>query len=398
MEYFLMENKKIISKSNELNVARYKLTAMEQKLILSVIAEIQPTDDDFKIYQFTVTELINLLKLEGKNLYRDIKKLSENLLDRRLIIVDSKNNFTLLTHWFSSIQYFNKKGYIEFSFDPKLKPYLLQLKECFVSYHLKNIVQLKSSYSIRIYELLKQYEKIGNRTFELAELKHILGISENDYLKYSHFKSRVLLPSQKEIPEKTDLKFTFKEIKNGREIVKIKFIIKQKNKKKLEQKKIDVESSSEKLKKLVKILPDEQRAKKTIQNLISKYLTQYDPVYVARNIKYANQHSKENYHAFLSKSLIADWGIEIQEEEEAKAIQVKAKQKKEKLKAKEEATKKQKQKKIDKYIKANYDKLKAQAMKTLDKEMRQELKTDTALGRMALLGAITEMAEKKLKL
>jgi len=37
-------------------------------------------------------------------------------------------------------------------------------------------------------------------------------------------------------------------------------------------------------------------------------------------------------------------------------------------------------------------------MKTLDKEMRQELKTDTALGRMALLGAITEMAEKKLKL
>jgi len=32
---------------------------------------------------------------------------------------------------------------------------------------------------------------------------------------------------------------------------------------------------------------------------------------------------KKNYHAFLSKSLIADWGIEIQEEE---AAQVEAKQ------------------------------------------------------------------------
>lgn len=54
-------------------------------------------------------------------------------------------------------------------------PYLLQLKERFTRYELKNILYFKNKYSIRIYELLKQYEKIGKREINIKELRGYLG-------------------------------------------------------------------------------------------------------------------------------------------------------------------------------------------------------------------------------
>src|SRR5690606_31316286 len=76
----------------------------------------------------------------------------------------------------------------------------------------------------RIYELLKQYEKIQERTFLLSDLRELLG-AENIYPAYGNFKQRVLLPAQKELKNKTDISFKLEEIKNGRRVVKVKFII-----------------------------------------------------------------------------------------------------------------------------------------------------------------------------
>ena len=63
---------------------------------------------------------------------------------------------------------------------------------------------LKSSFSIRIFELLKQYEKLGKRRIELEDLRQLVGTTElaqngevikEDYPLYGHFKSRVILPA-----------------------------------------------------------------------------------------------------------------------------------------------------------------------------------------------------------
>ena len=76
-------------------------------------------------------------------------------------------------------------------------------------------MKLKSSYAIRIYELLKQYEKLQERTFLLDELRKMLG-AEDIYPAYGNFKQRVLLPAQKELKKKTDISFEIEEIKKGR--------------------------------------------------------------------------------------------------------------------------------------------------------------------------------------
>ena len=73
-------------------------------------------------------------------------------------------------------------------------------------------------------KLLKQYEKIQERTFSLNDLRVLLG-AEDIYPAYGNFKQRVLLPAQKELKSKTDISFDLEEIKRGEEVAKVKFII-----------------------------------------------------------------------------------------------------------------------------------------------------------------------------
>ena len=78
---------------------------------------------------------------------------------------------------------------------------------------------------MRIYELLKQYQKIGTRRIKIKDLREMLGIKPNEYKRYNDFKRFVLLPAKEELPDKTDIKFDFKEIKTSRKITDIEFNI-----------------------------------------------------------------------------------------------------------------------------------------------------------------------------
>lgn len=93
---------------------------------------------------------------------------------------------------------------------------------------MKNVTNLKSSYSIRIYELLKQFERLKVRTFTLEDLRLKLGATDV-YPQYGNFKQRILNPSKKEINKKSDIQIDFEEIKQGRSVHQIKFFIKPTN-------------------------------------------------------------------------------------------------------------------------------------------------------------------------
>jgi hypothetical protein len=230
-----------------------------------------------------------------------------------------------------------------------MKPYLLQLKERFTTYRLKEVIQLKSSFSIRIYELLKQYEKIGERIFLLETLKASLGIGPTEYSLYGDFKRRVLLVAQSEVAEKTDISFKFKEIKEGRKVVKIKFIINSQNTEPTSSTPLsqgllfqdqELDRGNENLKKLLEILPKVYQDKKSIEKLLLEALEKHGFDYVARNIKYANENSNatkpganltkgSNYRNYLAKTLKSDFGLAYQEDSEAlqlKEQQAKAKE------------------------------------------------------------------------
>ena len=100
----------------------------------------------------------------------------------------------------------------------------MQLKEKFTRYQLKNILYLSNKHSIRIYELLKQYENIGNRTFTVDEIKEVLFL-QDQYNRFYDFERYVLKPTMEEINDYTDLKVSYEKIKKGRSIHSIKYKI-----------------------------------------------------------------------------------------------------------------------------------------------------------------------------
>jgi plasmid replication initiation protein len=89
---------------------------------------------------------------------------------------------------------------------------------------VRNILPLQSFYSQRIYELLKQYSRIGERRMAVDDLREILRLSIA-YDHYGSFKKRVILQAQRELVENTDLSFEFTEIKTGRKVTHLHFRI-----------------------------------------------------------------------------------------------------------------------------------------------------------------------------
>lgn len=213
----------VVTKSNELIEASYRLTTNEQRIVLMLAARVGPEDEEFKRYRIEVGEFIEMLGLKRTGVHNDIQDIIKNLMKKTFGI--KKQESVLYMPWLASAEYFIGQGYMELEFSPKLKPYFLQLKERFTTYRLHNVMQLRSVYSVRIYELLKQYKLIGSRMFELDNLKFILGIDKNEYEKYGHFKAKVLKVAQKELEGKTDIAFDFEEIKDGRKVAKLNFII-----------------------------------------------------------------------------------------------------------------------------------------------------------------------------
>lgn len=225
----------LVTQSNKLTEARYFLTLGEQKIVLLLISMISPKDTDFKDYEMKVSDFSNTMGLSGKSIYERMDDVLDKLLSR-VIHIPEKTGF-LKIGWVSSARYIEGEGIIQLSFDKKLKPYLLQLKEQFTKYNLFMVTSFKSAYAVRIYMLLKQYEKIGYREFDLDELKDILGIDSKSYDDFKRFRSRVLNQSKKEFEIKnkatggyqSDITFDLETIRTGRKITRLRFNIRKQN-------------------------------------------------------------------------------------------------------------------------------------------------------------------------
>ncbi|WIY58797.1 replication initiation protein [Bacillus arachidis] len=218
----------IVSKSNTLIEANSRLNLVEQKMLLCLASNIEPNDRDFKTYAFPIRQFHDLLGLSGSTKYTELSKITKELLSK--VIEIRAGEELIQVSWLSSAIYNRNKGTIDMRFDPLLKPFLLELSSKFTSYRLANVVKLKSTYAIRIYELLKQYEDLKERTISLENLRYYLDAMDV-YPNYANFKQRVLKPSQKELNQKTDISFEFEEIKSGRKVQRIRFIIRSQKKK-----------------------------------------------------------------------------------------------------------------------------------------------------------------------
>lgn len=214
----------VVFQHNNLVEARYSLTLQEKRLILWLISKIQPDEEDFKKHELSVQEFMNLMELKGKGNYKELQKITLGLMKKVLVIKKPDEKTLTQVNWINYAHYEEGTGRIELAFSDVMKPFLLHLKSQFTAIEVTDLMQFKSIHAIRIYELLKQYQDIGERILSLDEIRECCGVKDK-LKKYSSFEKDLILISQREVNEKSDIRFDFERIKKGRKIVAIKFIL-----------------------------------------------------------------------------------------------------------------------------------------------------------------------------
>lgn len=227
-----MENAQVIDapgslvvKGNQLINSRYTLSLAEMRIFLLILVQIGKNDQEFKRYRIRIRDYAEAIGSRSKSIHKELKNTVRNMLDRKLYIPKDKGGW-LQMNLIASGEYIPEDGILEIEITPKLRPYLLGLKDNFTTYDIKNVLSMQSFYSVRIYEMLKKEVYHGRGLdIRVEELREKLDIGPTQYKSYNLFKKRVILQAQKELLAKSDLSFEFEEIKEGRRVARIFFKI-----------------------------------------------------------------------------------------------------------------------------------------------------------------------------
>ena len=240
---------KLVKKANKLVESRYKFDIWETRVFLSVLAQINRGDEDFHVYRIWYKDVIKAFGLRSAQSYEFLREAAKGLMRKVFYVTNFDNGHRRETeyHIIRSVNYLaegekssDNQEYIDLTIDPEMKPLLLQLGnnykggkgEDFTAYDLQNVVKL-GAYHVRIYELLKQYQRIGHRKLDVDEVKRMLEIT-TEYPLFGNFFQKVIKPSVKAINKHTDLNITkLEKIKRGRKVVALYFEFSSKQEPKL---------------------------------------------------------------------------------------------------------------------------------------------------------------------
>lgn len=221
--------KLLVTKSNSLVEAGYKLTLNEQRLILMVISQLDgrkpiPKNGDFTI---TANEFAEAFNISVKQSYEILDEATSRLYERDIKTFDKKAKTRGRFRWVDGVKYWDGEGKVTLSISRHIAPYLSLLYQKFTTYDLKQVTKLTSSYSIRFYELLIQFLKTGERFISLDKVRTLFELT-TEYPRFYDFKRRILKPSIDEINKYTDLVVDWDVKKKGRTITGLIFIFEKK--------------------------------------------------------------------------------------------------------------------------------------------------------------------------
>ena len=228
----------VVYKSNEL-IQKFKNTfsLQEMKLINFIVSNINSPkyDDEFN----TITVPMKILAKEIGYVSRsgkadqDIKDALASLSRQQsdFIEIVNKNGKVeeTIVRWLERPRIDKETGMVTLKLDDVLKPYLLDLKKNYTKYELLFSIKMQSKYALKLYELLKSWEKSkhGRKEFDLDYLKNHID-APSSYKNFNNFKTRVLDKALKEINDITELIVSYETITRGKKVTGLIFHISKK--------------------------------------------------------------------------------------------------------------------------------------------------------------------------
>lgn len=208
----------IVRKSNDLvQMTRNNLTLSQQRLMLHIFSMIKPEDTDLPSYELSIYDFIKMTGMDPHSgaLYKQVRKNIEELANAPIQWIKNNGTSTVETfRWIDKVRIDEGRARMTITLDPVLKPHLVQLKTLYTTMDVTYTMLMRSTYSIRIYELCKSYQSLYLKkkaageplVWNLSMLYEQLSYTAN---RWSDFRRLALEKAKVEINEKTDIIFNY---------------------------------------------------------------------------------------------------------------------------------------------------------------------------------------------
>ena len=224
-----------VVKDNHLIQARladFKMSASQNRIVAWVASLVHSRrDEEFYEVRTTVNQLNQITR---HNYSRD--DLEWDLRDlRKATAVIRKGSKSIICGIMDSARIDIDTGEVVMCLGKDMRPYLLKLGERrengFTSYMLEAFLQIKSTNSQRLFELLSQWSRKGNVKFEINDLKYKMGLCdevkqgvfEYKYPQWRDFDRRVLRQAEKDLCN-AGMHVFYRGVKTGKKITHVEFM------------------------------------------------------------------------------------------------------------------------------------------------------------------------------
>lgn len=324
------------------------LTTSQRKIINSLIFLAQKTgsQDEYSTTISKLKKLCDIRSTENVDLKKRLGELIDISIEFNYLNKDKQDVWSAMS-LLAEASIIAETGEVKFAFPPTINKRIIH-PALYAPLDIVLIADFKSSYSIILYEFLRDY--LGAPSvpkITIQQLRDMFGLEENQYTLFYDFKRYVLKKAVKEINTKSDIKCEYDLIKeDGKKYSHILFKIKEDNE---FRNKINPILGNDNFhlffdpstlpKEVLKVLPQEYQIN-AIYHLIEPYFEDLD--YLVSNIEYSNKNCDKNYSAYLKLALEHDYAKVNREVKEKKDKLVRKKKDQAQEKAKREKLLKQK--------------------------------------------------------
>ncbi len=239
----------VVRKSNDFVTAKFKTTLLGNKIIAVSLTKLEEKNGQLQAV-LSPQEIRKLLGMDNDtNIYKKLKSVSHNLAGHQIFLEDGRGNFKVF-NMITNVDYVNSELTVRFNSD--LNSSISQLRGQYTSFELATLTSFERNNTYRLYEILKKEawrinedpNGMCSKEYGVNELKCMIGLVNTDqpyiakavqekkswdeivdvickkedkqFDNFSDFRTRVLIPAQREMAEKSDIRFEFETERYGR--------------------------------------------------------------------------------------------------------------------------------------------------------------------------------------
>lgn len=218
----------LVQKSRPLfSLWQSNFSLMEFKILDVYLARINSKDPDKKTVVFPKGEIEKLFGLKRMSKH-DLDARLKNLgtpIDISKVDEDKIHRISLFEEAYAEKDE-NGSWVVRLTCTQIAMQYIFNVEELgYLRYKLRCITNLSSRYSYLLFIYLEANRFRKTWEIELEELKELMGCTNEQYYEFRRFNDKILKRCQNELLEKSECRFSYEPVKQGRKVIGVRFTV-----------------------------------------------------------------------------------------------------------------------------------------------------------------------------